>query len=58
MVFPLIGWVDDGKGTIKQWIFRTGMNSNWYRDGNIKIETQSDLIIGFKSLRFPLIQPM
>ena len=54
MVFPLIGWNDDGEGKIKKWIFRTGMNRNWYKDGNILVEPESDLIIGFKSLRFSL----
>jgi hypothetical protein len=54
MVFPLIGWVDDDKAEVVNWIFRTGMNSNWYKDGNIKIPVDSDLIIGFKSLSFSM----
>ena len=54
MVLPLIGWVNDDDGKLIEWIFRTGMNSNWYKDGNIKIPANSDLILKFNSLTFSM----
>ena len=54
MVFPLLGWVEDDQGTVMNWILRTGMNTNWYTDGNIKLPVDSDLIIGFKTLKFSM----
>ena len=54
LVFPLIGWVDDDQGKVIKWIFRTGMNSNWYKDGNVEIPVGSDLVLGLKSLTFSM----
>lgn len=54
MVLPLLGWVEDDQGSVTHWILRTGMNTNWYVDGNIKLPVDSDLILGFKSLSFDM----
>ena len=53
-MLPLIGWVDDDEGKVVKWIFRSEMNSNWYKDGNIEIPVDSDLILGLKSLTFSM----
>jgi hypothetical protein len=54
LIMPLLGWVEDDQGAVTHWIFRTGMNSNWYVDGNVKLAVDSDIILGFKTLSFDM----